>query len=829
MPLCLIAGTASVSLNETSQHLEEDVASKPAAQEENSATPLMCETSGHGVTETSRLVATVELQNSATDSGDMSIIKTSDQRTGSDMDPTPQLHSSPESSKKDTPQAGRGRLSKVKPKPNLGQASRTAQSKSQPEPSTVRTAENHTVAPDLSQATETLSAAKIADCSQKLLKDEISCIEVKLTEEPTGSQERSVGLGTSDTAVTELQIGQGTNGDSAPVQQSSHHPVPCVTPVEDLPVSQKEESEDASTRQTRKSRFQKVKPKPNLAQTSRTAHSKPQTTKDTVEKDSNPTPNPKFHKKTIVEVEAEPTCTTSSDKPSQSTDPASDSVPPLDIGSTLTPTEELSTTVEKKTDVGVVGQVESGPATSDQSVSENQHFSEAQFEPSREQATRDTRPTHEKLISCVGTTESNNNNNLLTSDSAVPESQVGQGSNIDSAPIQESSHHPAPCDIAVEELPVSQKEESEDASTCQTRRGRLQKVKPKPNLAQTSRTVRSKPQTKKDPVTHMQPIEKPSSPTSRPESTDNTIAEVEAQPPTCSTTPPEKPSQIKSTGTATVSEPSLELCSTHKPTEELSSTAEQKTDVGSALDSNSEGSEQNVPQRRRRFPKVKPKPNLGSSTRTTQTKQQSNDISKPSEQCHMDTSLNVTSEQQPVDCSKAQTELKLAEKESKHLTSTHCSLHTELLSSTKLRPAESEKPLDSTNDMDTSSDGTIITTSWVAETQSVLTDSVLENESSEKPTVEGESAGDKMPNDDKLEAGPAKTQPTEDPTAISDVQSSEDGSTESKIKSILSTNTQSTPDPKESTQQPHSENDSEAQSQDAVQQCPETNQTAARR
>ncbi|XP_044029871.1 transcription factor TFIIIB component B'' homolog isoform X3 [Siniperca chuatsi] len=696
-----MTGTASVSVNETSQHLEEEIASKLAAQEENSVTPHMSATSGHGFTETSETVATVELQSSTTDN--------------SEMDPTPQLQSSPESPKKNSSQTRRGRLSKVKPKPNLGQASRTAQSKSQPE-TTVRTAEeSHTVAPDLSQATETLSAAKvtpkIADCSQKLLKDDISSIEVKLTEEPSGSQERSVGqvksgaaisdqsasenqgqpilelatrdsrstsesideilishvgttksscnnLVTFDPAVTELQIGQGTNIDSAPVQESSSHPASCVTPVEDLLVSQKEESEDAPTHQARKSRFQKVKP--NLAQTSRTVHSNP-----------------------------------------------------VDI-----------------------------------------------------------------------------------------------------------------CKNA-EELPVSQKEESE--VTCQTRRGRLQKVKPKPNLPQTS-TVRSKPQTTKDPVTHMQLVEKPSNPSSRPESTDNTIAEVEAWP-TCSTTPPEKPSQ--STGTASVLVQSLELCSTHKPTEEFSSTEDQKTDTGSAQDS-----EQNVPQRRQRFPKVKPKPNLGSSTRTTQAKLQSNDISKPSEQLHRDTSSNVTSEQQSVDNKNAQTELKLAEKDSKHLTSPHCSLHTELPSSTKLGSAESEKSLDSTNDKGTSSDGIVTALSCVAENQSMLTESVLENKRSEKPTVEEECTQDKTSKNDMVEAGPASqwdckqylsiratetnTQPTDVPTAISDVQSSEDGSTELKIKPILSTNTQSSPDPKESTQQPCSENDSKAQSQDVVHQCSET-------
>ncbi|KAI3362129.1 hypothetical protein L3Q82_012452, partial [Scortum barcoo] len=181
-----VTGTTSVSANETSHQLEEDVTSMPAAHEENSATLLTCETSGDGVLETSQPVVTVDQQNGTADSDDMPVIKTSDQRTGSDVDPTPQLQSGPESSKKNSPPAKRRRLSKVKPKPNVSQASRTAQTKSQTEILKERTAECHTVAPDVSQATETLS-----DCSQKLLKDQAPCIEVKLAEEPSGRQSSS--------------------------------------------------------------------------------------------------------------------------------------------------------------------------------------------------------------------------------------------------------------------------------------------------------------------------------------------------------------------------------------------------------------------------------------------------------------------------------------------------------------------------------------------------------------------------------------------------------------------------------------------------------------
>ncbi|XP_032395394.1 transcription factor TFIIIB component B'' homolog isoform X2 [Etheostoma spectabile] len=1095
-----IQGTTPVSVNETSQHLEEEMAccSKPAAQEENSAT-LMSGTSVPGGPET---VTTVELENCTTDTDAIPVIKSSDQRTGSHMDPTPQLNLSQESSKTNSPQIRTGCLTKVKPKPNLGQSLRTVQSKSQPETSVERTLEeSHTVAPDLFQATEILSAAeeipKIADCSKNVLNIEISNIEVKHIEKTFGSQKRSVGhvksgaaksdqsasethnddfsevqlepslgqttresrstsastdevmishvgtteiscnsqvtsnsavtfkecsdnsapvgvlpvsqkeesevpstsqtrksriqkvkpklnlaqtsrtvrskpqttkdivkdstptpnlkftektraeveaepscvtssektslspcpastltpssdlgttftpteelstteekktdvgvvgqveLGTttlylsdsenknlsevqfeprreqatrdtmltsesidealmshvgttesscnnpltSDSAVTESQIGQVLNIVSAPVQASIDYPASYVTPVEDLPVSLKEDRQVASTSQTKKSRFQKVKPNLNLAQTSRAVRSKLQKTKGIGEKDSSPTP------KIIAKYEAEQTCITSREKPSQSPCTASDLKPLLDLGTTFIPTEELSTTDAKKSDAGVVGQLKSGATTSHQSTSENQNLSKAHFEPSTEQATRDSTQTmeskDEKRMSYFGTTESSCNN-LLTSDLAVTESQVGQGSNIVSAPDQESNNHAAPCVTPVEELPVSQKEKSKVVSTCQTTRGLLQKVKPV--VSQTSRTVRSKAQTTKDPFTLLQLPEICSSPTLSSESTDKTKADVEVQP-TCSTTPPEKPSQLKNSVSLLVSVPSLESCSTHKSTEELCSTEAQKIDVGCRQDSKSEGLEQNVPQRRRRFPKVKHKPNLGSSSRATFTKPLLKDVSKPSEQCHMDTSL--TFEQQPEDNNNAQTELELTKTDSP--TSTHCSLHTEPLSSTMLVPAKSEKSLDSTNYKGTSSDSVVTATSWIAENPSVLTDSVL-TQSSEKATVEGESTGDKTSNNDMV-AGPAShwdckqgmsiratnTQPNDDPAAVTDVHTSGDGLTESKIEFKPPTSTQSSSDPKITTKQPRSENVSEAQSQDAVQHCSETtetNQTAAQR
>lgn len=946
MPLCLIPGTTSVSVDETSQNLEEAVPLKPVSQDEFSDSPLMSATSGK-VTEMSETVATVEIKNSTPDDGDVHNTATSHQSTG----PAPQLQSSPEKSEKTSSQTRRGCSSKVKPKPNLSQASRTRQQKSQPETSTGMTAiERPATSSEVSENQSHCSSDTGLELSLEQPTRE-STDEAQLCD--TGkSKISSVNLATSDTAVTQIQR---PSIHPLPVQQSSEHSAPSVTPVNNLPVSQKEGSEDAATQQTRssriqkvkpnitkmsrtalesteafevdstcisspekqvescpasdfvpsigegsaltsteelsptqekstnsgvnsqvksgavtsdhkasgnrlipettrdtsptpestegktvccaetkeasaepgpktdsapetsedcapptvhntqkeerksasthltgRSRFPKVKPKPNIALTSRTARSKAVNTKDTTEKDSNATPKPKIHEKTPADAEEEPTIISPEKQGSGS---ASDFMS-CDVRSALTPAEELSTSEEKKS-VDVVGQVESSTATSDQKSPESQNFSEVQFESSREKVTRDTSPASEM--------------SLQTSDSTVPP-KVGPESNRDSAPIQESSDHPASRIPHAEESPA----ESEVPSSCQNTRGK--KLKPTPNLTRTS-AAQSKPQTTEDPVTHLQPEEKPSSPTSRPTSSNTPGAETEVQP-TSHSTPPGRPSEIKSIGTATLLVPPRASCSSHKPAEELPSTEDQKTDVGTAKVSPSGSSEKSEPPRRQRFAKVKP--NLGSYTRNKATKLQRSDCSKPSDLCQMGIS-SKTSDQLCVNPQPAETD-------SEHLTSTHCSSQAELKSLTKLRPAESQMSVDRPNDKGTKSEGVVVATPLEAESVSVLTGSVVGQRSSEKPTVEGESTGDMVTPglasqwDYKEHMSVRVTEtnalPMDDPTAILDVGSSGDGSAESKIKSP---NTESTSDPKERTQQ---------QSQDAVQQsseATETNPAAAQR
>lgn len=981
MTLCLNAGTTSN--NETSQQLEGEIPPNPATHEQ-SPTPCKSAASGNGVTESSEAVATVELQTSTADSGDNDEI-CNEQWTGSDTNYTPQLQSSLESLKKNSPQTGRINLSMLTPK--LSQPSRTAQLKSQPETSAI-----------VKSVTESVPEEPTPECSPSSLKD-ISFAEIKLTEEPSGSQERShskiesgavnqshcfsgcqfepslehaneetgsissskdvtlmsqgeiIEIGSNNSTAsgisdTEPHFEQGSNTDSLRGQEDRYQPAAFVSlPVEDLPVSQKAESEVASTIPARRSRLQKVKPKPNLPQTCRTARSKPQVTKNSIEKDCSPTPIPK----TIAEVEPEQSCAIPPVKSTESTGPTLDLIQSLDLEATLTPTEELSTTEERNT-VGLFGQVESGATTSGESSSENKNFSEDLFKPSMEETITlsGSVSTNEKLMSHAEIIESGSN--LATSEISVTEPQVEQGSNTDSVPVQEGSQDCAGFVTPVEDLPVSQKAESEVASSCQSRRSQLQKVIPKPNLPQTRKTAESKPQTTKDSIekdfsttlgvepeqTCATPLEtttqstvltsdlvlsldlgsvlipteeistaevnntdgpsgqedsseaisgqsvlenqnfsrvevqfqpsgeqasrvtrpmsesiecRCSSPVasksavtelkveqgsttnsaSRPESSDNTIAEVEAQP-TCSTIFPEKSSQ--SICTASVSLLSLELCTNDKPTEE------QKTDDGFGLDSSSESPEPNVPQRRWRSLKVKPKPNLASSTRTTRSKLHPKGISDASEQHHMDTSSNVPREQQSVDqslCLSAQRELEPTEKDSKNLMSVHSSLNIELLDSTKSAAAELETSLDSASDKGISPGDTILATSCVAENWSMLTDSVPENESGEKST------GDKMSSNNEVEVerssqGNCKmdvstrvaelsTQPTDDSTAFSNVPSSEDGSTESKMNYTLTTNAYSIPDLKESSHDSCPKSDSDGKSQDAAQLCSETSES----
>nr|XP_043868058.1 transcription factor TFIIIB component B'' homolog isoform X1 [Solea senegalensis] len=504
----------SVSAKQPGQHMEE-----AAFQEASNDTLLMF---GHEDTETSETLFTVEQQHALTDGSCIPMIKTSDQ-TCDEPKTDPSLQSETESSKKNYPQTRKGRLSKVKPKPNLDRSSKTVQPKPQPDTPAEQTAEesNSKVA-NHHQVTETLSIPEETIPNIPEFSD-ISCTKVKLEEKLFFCQEGSSAatsdqsisenqshcllttvnrdtqstsesskekvtspaqiiapfsnnLVTSDISVTETQLQQWSNTDSVPLKESCQHTAAFVTPAEHLPVSQTE-----VTSQSRCSRLQKVKPKPNIPRTSRTARLTPsiEDTKDSAEDDSTPI-FPNFKEKAMVELELEEKCGTSPEKPCHATGPATALASPFDPESTLSPTMELSTTEEKRTDGGIVSQLHFS-TISGQSGSENQNLSDVSFKPS----SRDTGSTSATIDEKGATQDqpAGNSDDLVISLSDVTVSQAGQ----------ESREHPA---THVDDLPVLQKAESEVKTSCQSRRNRLQKVKPK--IPQTPRTPRSTPQTTKD-------------------------------------------------------------------------------------------------------------------------------------------------------------------------------------------------------------------------------------------------------------------------------------------------------------------------------------------
>ncbi|KAK1884579.1 Transcription factor TFIIIB component B'' like [Dissostichus eleginoides] len=212
-----LTGTTSDSVNETSEQLEEEVATKIDAEKENRATPVMSATSVNEVTETSETVTTVELQN-IIDNNEIPILESSDQRTGSDMDPTSQL-----TSKTDSPPTRRARLSKKNSQVYQVQQHHSGV------PQKTRTSLKPSLKSEGNQTRETQE-----------LTDVVLMSDVK-------SESRCNNPLKSNAAATDLQLGQGSIKGS--VQESKDHPATCVTPVEKLPVEELSGISGATTSQ----------------------------------------------------------------------------------------------------------------------------------------------------------------------------------------------------------------------------------------------------------------------------------------------------------------------------------------------------------------------------------------------------------------------------------------------------------------------------------------------------------------------------------------------------------------------------------------------------
>ncbi|KAM4635704.1 uncharacterized protein ACJ7VT_010842 isoform 2-T2 [Polymixia lowei] len=413
--------------------------------------------------------------------------------------------------------------------------------------------QNHPSAPDRTTGAPSVSGNEA--CSQK----------EEIASEPVAQVQSS-----ATPPLTE------TSGPVATETSQAVHAVSEDSTIESSPISQ---IGDVPS-QSRSGRLPKVKLKPNLVQPTRIAESKTQPVTSSVEESS--------------------------------------TVPPVPSG--VTPSQSVA---------------EESFSSSTESVPVSLHMPTTAVELQYESA----------LTVPIVTTE-NSSPTPRTSVSDIRESQVVQESlAVDSVPDHESSEEPATTFRPVEELPAGQEKGSEVGAPSQITRSRFSKVKPKPHLGQTSRSLQSKPGPGGENAdAHL----RPSSPTSKQQSADNTMEQLEPQS-TCSTTAQAEPPLNSSPTSASV--PSLETSSTLTPALELSACEEKRANVGLShhVDLSSEGSEKNVPQKaRRRFSKVKPKPNIGSSTRSTRSKstQQPTENNDKISKQDLLSSPNVSSEQQ---------------------------------------------------------------------------------------------------------------------------------------------------------------------------------------
>lgn len=205
----------------------------------------------------------------------------------------------------------KSRFQKNKAKPNLTQVMRSARSRT----GVSITPEGKVSSPGLGCESHQVPAAELTEkqLSATLATELKSLLSVESTDASSMPVEKE---------------GEGTGSD------------PDSTPVGESHISQAE----GSSKPPARSRFQKIKPKPNVALASRSSRSNPKVSS------CNVTPTPEVHP---VELETEPATTF----PPENAAPASDSKPSSDAAAPQTTQEDL-----KETDVRAHGQVEASAA-----------------------------------------------------------------------------------------------------------------------------------------------------------------------------------------------------------------------------------------------------------------------------------------------------------------------------------------------------------------------------------------------------------------------------------------------------------------------------------
>lgn len=350
-----------------------------------------------------------------------------------------------------------------KAKPNLPTTPRAARSRFQTTQSSTSTPD-----PELKSAETAISSpANRQDLGFDSLPAETVLTAEKKTEPELVSQLLS-SVAASDQITVRTQEATTELGSTVGEQINSHMrenetlpepaAIPFSGPSASCPINREDPAvarESSSTNPVRKGRFQKVRPKPNLASTARSVRSNPTTL--------NPPSTPRSHEATGGQTTGPPAIT-SPVRIIEGAATGSALLPTPDTSSSVTAPQDPIMTEAEQTGVGVEGQVESSV---DQSTSQN---NDLHVQPEQEAAGA-THPTQKTVeLSEV-------------MDSAA---RGGPGLAVMSPPDQVSLYPPA------EGLPLTLEGA---ATTCQTRKGQ----RLKPNLPQTSRRAQCKPRSVEEP------------------------------------------------------------------------------------------------------------------------------------------------------------------------------------------------------------------------------------------------------------------------------------------------------------------------------------------
>ncbi|XP_027881110.1 transcription factor TFIIIB component B'' homolog isoform X1 [Xiphophorus couchianus] len=588
-------------------------------------------------------------------------------------------------------QLRRSNLQKVKPKPNLTQTSRGKITKPQATEDTamkssIESTRIHLEDTDCASRLDPILASdSIHESTAKQVTNKPAPTEVVIH---VDREHRPVDQGQKQTSIESCSTFKSTDKASDSLDETSE--ISCssamtshvsrtnfdsdqdrcgqsavsVRPEEESAVC-KPDGENTTSEQLRRNRISKIRLRPNISQASRASKLKPRTSESQSEKHANPEPDP------------DPTCGPSLDKQSENNNLVMELTPPVTSQSS-----EMKKTL---------------------SEAKKQNF--------------DANPQSTSSENLMGATSSTFSNKNPT----VKEPQFGQGSNLNSGADLERSNFSA-CFAPSKELQVNQKEDKVPSAQL-VKRSRSQK--PKPNLSQTSRPVRSKADDKSEVQPQLgaqQTIAK------KEKYSEFTDANLTAQ------GGPSESMNVSQTIKSAITSNSKIFSSARDQTEPCAASASDQTgdklNTGNSTTTQavrrpqSPASEQNreteekvltnvevsslavtektTPQRRQRFSKVKPKPNLEKTCRVAVRSLQSDDHSRPLED--QSKGMSSVALEQPLESTKD----KMSDKDpanSDCLPSGDCNLAVKpkpsLRCSGRLRqtqPAENTKPTETDSD-----------------------------------------------------------------------------------------------------------------------------------